>query len=61
MYKTSKINQFTSKYTIYIYGYMEGITMIIKLNEGLRASLFEFLKKGAEINIFINNKKGALY
>jgi predicted GNAT family acetyltransferase len=32
---------------------MEGITMIIKLNEGLRASLFEFLKKEAEINLFI--------
>jgi predicted GNAT family acetyltransferase len=27
--------------------------MIIKLNEGLRASLFEFLKKEAEINLFI--------
>lgn len=27
--------------------------MIIKLNEGLRASLFEFLKKESEINLYI--------
>jgi len=32
---------------------MEGTNMIIKLNEGLRASLFEFLKKESEINLFI--------
>jgi predicted GNAT family acetyltransferase len=32
---------------------MEGSNMIIKLNEGLRVSLFEFLKKESEINLFI--------